>query len=445
MSSAKEEKRKLFIGRKNNGKICSISAMGLLAHTAIIGQSGSGKSFLMGRVIEEILLNTNGKIVIFDINADFIKIHKTQTEIWKDTDDDAFKNLLQEDYILDSSYEDFNNEWKNIAKKIYIFGDIGEERKINISWYELTLKEWCQLLSIDYINQPEIVYLLNYIIEYAKPKWQLNHWKALPKLIVGWARKHFRRLEVNGCYFEENFARNISYKFSIQTIQQLANQLKNAMDFNILNDESEIENKIKRGDFRLLCLNIAFLPEKEARLFAIYHIVKQLWKFSIEKRKISIKEPNKDKRVPIFILIDEAHKIAPEKAENLSEIEALELIKQIASEGRKFGLFLILATQRPQKLHEDILSECDNICIMHLVNSNDFNKIQENFGYIKNNVVKFNEVLKFGRGKGFFAGKWVDNENIMVESIAPQRTEHCGGDLKKEIFEKGSLSEQIIK
>lgn len=59
---------------------------------------------------------------------------------------------------------------------------------------------------------------------------------------------------------------------------------------------------------------------------------------------------------PCIIVLDEAHKFAPEKDQS----EALESVTNMASLGRKRGFCLIPATQRPAKLSKDVAAECNN-------------------------------------------------------------------------------------
>jgi hypothetical protein len=47
------------------------------------------------------------------------------------------------------------------------------------------------------------------------------------------------------------------------------------------------------------------------------------------------------------------------------------IIKRISSEGRKFGIFLVLITQRPYRIHQDTLSQCNSQIIMRLTNPED--------------------------------------------------------------------------
>ena len=57
-------------------------------------------------------------------------------------------------------------------------------------------------------------------------------------------------------------------------------------------------------------------------------------------------------------MIDEAQNVCPaESADPLAALATEDAIR-IAGEGRKFGLYLIVVTQRPQKIHENVLSEC---------------------------------------------------------------------------------------
>ncbi len=51
-------------------------------------------------------------------------------------------------------------------------------------------------------------------------------------------------------------------------------------------------------------------------------------------------------------------------------------LKRIASEGRKFGIFLVLVTQRPYRVHQDTLSQCGSQVIMRLTNPEDQNAVR---------------------------------------------------------------------
>ncbi len=67
---------------------------------------------------------------------------------------------------------------------------------------------------------------------------------------------------------------------------------------------------------------------------------------------------------PVFTLIEEAHRFAPAGA----SVVSTNILKQILSEGRKFGVGIGLITQRPGKLDQDVLSQCMTQIIMRIVN-----------------------------------------------------------------------------
>ncbi|MBI4670418.1 MAG: ATP-binding protein [Chloroflexi bacterium] len=72
---------------------------------------------------------------------------------------------------------------------------------------------------------------------------------------------------------------------------------------------------------------------------------------------------------PVFFVLEEAHNFVP--GGQGARSQAAHIIKRIASEGRKFGLFLVLVTQRPYKIHGDTLSQCNSQIIMRLTNPQD--------------------------------------------------------------------------
>ncbi|MDE3088727.1 MAG: ATP-binding protein [Chloroflexota bacterium] len=72
---------------------------------------------------------------------------------------------------------------------------------------------------------------------------------------------------------------------------------------------------------------------------------------------------------PVFFVLEEAHNFVP--GGQGAQSQAAGIIKRIASEGRKFGLFMVLITQRPYKVHGDTLSQCNSQIIMRLTNPQD--------------------------------------------------------------------------
>jgi len=78
-----------------------------------------------------------------------------------------------------------------------------------------------------------------------------------------------------------------------------------------------------------------------------------------------------------LLLLEEAHNFAPAKADTPAEQRAVTSTRQIAQEGRKFGVGLILISQRPSRLDETTLSQCNSFIIMRMVNPADQNFVRK--------------------------------------------------------------------
>lgn len=78
-----------------------------------------------------------------------------------------------------------------------------------------------------------------------------------------------------------------------------------------------------------------------------------------------------DLKLPTVLLLEEAHNFAPSRPNTPAEQRAITTTKQIAQEGRKFGVGLILVSQRPSRLDETTLSQCNSYIIMRMVNPAD--------------------------------------------------------------------------
>lgn len=83
--------------------------------------------------------------------------------------------------------------------------------------------------------------------------------------------------------------------------------------------------------------------------------------------------PEGDARHPVAIVCDEAHLYLPSQIASVgpSERRALENFERIAKEGRKYGVGLMVVSQRPSDVSPTILSQCSNIISLRLANKTD--------------------------------------------------------------------------
>ncbi|ARJ68684.1 ATP-binding protein [Paracoccus contaminans] len=79
-----------------------------------------------------------------------------------------------------------------------------------------------------------------------------------------------------------------------------------------------------------------------------------------------------DSRHPIALFCDEAHLYIPERASSESADEiSVGIFERIAKEGRKYGVGLVVISQRPSEVNRTVLSQCNNVIAMRLTNGDD--------------------------------------------------------------------------
>lgn len=109
---------------------------------------------------------------------------------------------------------------------------------------------------------------------------------------------------------------------------------------------------------------------------------------------------------PFMTVIEEAHTFIPSQREgSISDAVSLGVIRRIITEGRKFGTGLILISQRPSRLDETIVSQCNSFLILRLVNPNDqrfVRNIMENLTDADSKLIP-----GFGPGQGIVSGQVV--------------------------------------
>lgn len=97
-----------------------------------------------------------------------------------------------------------------------------------------------------------------------------------------------------------------------------------------------------------------------------------------------------EKRHPVALFCDEAHLYIPAQTKNSMEERGLASFERIAKEGRKYGISLVVISQRPSDVSKTVLSQCGNFIAMRLTNPDDQNVIKRLF---PDNLGDFSEML----------------------------------------------------
>lgn len=111
----------------------------------------------------------------------------------------------------------------------------------------------------------------------------------------------------------------------------------------------------------------------------------------------------------LHIIIDEAHNILSTESQRESETwkdYRLETFEEIIKEGRKFGTFLTIASQRPYDISATIISQLHNYFIHRLINNNDINAIEKTVAYL--DKLSFQTIPILSVGSCFIAGLALD-------------------------------------
>ncbi|NEW94436.1 ATP-binding protein [Rhodopseudomonas sp. BR0M22] len=111
-------------------------------------------------------------------------------------------------------------------------------------------------------------------------------------------------------------------------------------------------------------------------------------------------------RIPPFqTVIEEAHNFIPSRQEGTDETPSLSTVRKVITEGRKFGTGLMIISQRPARLDETILTQCNSFLVLRLVNPKDksfVRSVMENLSESDANILQ-----TFGPGQGIVSGQAV--------------------------------------
>ena len=92
-------------------------------------------------------------------------------------------------------------------------------------------------------------------------------------------------------------------------------------------------------------------------------------------------------RFPVHLLLEEAHRYVASSPSRYA-VDATKVFERIAKEGRKYGMFLMLASQRPSELSKTILSQCSNFVVHRIQNPDDLSQIRQMTPFISEAVLK---------------------------------------------------------
>ena len=105
---------------------------------------------------------------------------------------------------------------------------------------------------------------------------------------------------------------------------------------------------------------------------------------------------------PFATIVEEAHNFVPGSGEEKKSTPSLATIRKLLTEGRKFGTGVILISQRPNRLDETTLAQCNSFLILKLVNPKDQRWVQSVMEQMSDQDK--NALKAFANGQAFISG-----------------------------------------
>ena len=177
-------------------------------------------------------------------------------------------------------------------------------------------------------------------------------------------------------------------------------------------DRTSLLPELARDDVRCLVVDLGSLATREEQALASAAVLGELWR-------------RREERKPVLIVVDEAHNVCPARPEDPLTAIATEHAVRIAGEGRKFGLYLLVSTQRPQKVHENVLSQCDNLLLMRMNSLADLGYVGEVFSFVPQSLLE--RATTFRQGESLAAGP--DRSAPCLPPLRAPLAQEGGGDV----------------
>jgi hypothetical protein len=465
-------------GNQSDDQLVRVPADTVGCHTAIIAQSGSGKSFFLGRLVEELMLATRARCVILDPNADFRRVAEiVDADLWKKASYDPIK---RRGFLpSEANLEAFAEKWNVVPKELRGGSKLKSEGAVRLK------VDW-SLLSHDLLADDILPMLRS----------DLYHCHEFVKAILGLLRVKYRPKEndkktiqqgTNPDLMEQVISilrqlRSISSdddrrdflnsKFNVYGITDSKKEQQAIPNVSILRKWiaqqginraiaacSYISDEVSRYYFgkareytaqgivdttifgetqgqkrvRLDVIDLPSLPEGAPRLLVLNSVLETIWRRARAEWAAALEKPERDdQRVPTFIVVDEAHNLVPRDPVALGPRALLEQFRTIAAEGRKYGLFLILCTQRPDKIDPLVLSECENYAVMRLGSRSVLDEAKKLFGLEDMYEPKLSRCLTFDKGRAVIIGRWAKEPVFLYTAM--RRTVEGGRSLREEYW-----------
>jgi hypothetical protein len=344
-----------------------LDAGGFDRHTFLCGQSGSGKTYSLGLVLEQLLAETSLRVIVLDPNSDYVRLDRLRSDA-PPARAEAFRAAADGIRVLRG-------------------GSLGGQ-PLRLRFAELESACQAALLRLDPVADRQEYAALLALLERSVDGVPLL--ASLADLID---------LEDQGTHQLGLRASNLG----LGGLEIWENGLGGSL-----------VEALQRDDWRCLVVDLGSLGTPESQGVVANAVLATLWRL-------------RSRREPVLVVIDEAHNVCPAEPETALARLSTRQVVQIAAEGRKFGIHLLISTQRPQKVHENVLSQCDNLILMRMNSAVDLAYLGEMFSFVPAGLLARSST--FGLGEALVAGK-ISPQPALIH-FGSRITEEGGSDVSK--------------
>ncbi|RJS69646.1 ATP-binding protein [Methanophagales archaeon] len=343
-------------------------------HCSILAKTGSGKSYTAGVLIEE-LLEKNVPLLIIDPHGEYLSL--------------KYENRSEEER---KQMDKFGITPRGYASKVVVFTPLNfsinpaADKLFRIDGINLSVNELYDLFPLSDAQLGVLYQSINGIKE----------------------EKEF--------YTIEDIIKKVSESKS-SAKWRIIHFLERIRETGILSDSpTRIEELVKVGKASIIDMKGA---EPKLQQLIVYRICKEVF----EGRKMG-------KIPPFMLVIEEAHNFCPERG--FEKAVSSNILRTIASEGRKFGLGLLVISQRPARVDKNVISQCNTQIILRVTNPNDIRALSRGLEFMSAEMEE--EIKRIPQGVALLSSPSIEMP-ILVD-IRVRRSEHGGRAAEAEGEEK---------
>lgn len=428
------------------GQNINIGANNLFAgHIGIFGNTGSGKSYTLAKLYRVLFENfknnkkfkNNAEFFFIDFNGEYIENDFGRNVIINEKEKNIYELSTREEDGKDKfpiTNETINEHqfWSVILEATdktqtpFINRSLGSKYLTDKLSSENGIKDILKKTIADIISKSTNVHEKDYVVNFLEEINKFNFHDIIPNInsIIDDYRNNLDFHSKNECCVYSTFSFTSTSYYSNQSfdvfcknviddkIEQLKIDISNLSTiqsirlkfifnyyYEIINGYSKREHLaplIGRLDKRIRDIEKVIKisdddPLKKDKNFNIISLknvniqMRKVVPLLICKQLYEDKKRHDNKNEYLNIIIDEAHNILSYISERESEIwkdYRLETFEEIIKEGRKYGVFVTIASQRPYDISSTIISQLHNYFLHRLINNNDIEAINKTISYL---------------------------------------------------------------